>query len=194
MEMSMVRDYQPYILNEDFIDYNQDKPFIKEDFIDFPEDKHVIKKYRKIGTCNAWVTFTNSGLKYRGVLYEVNDSSITLADTEIINGYLKNSFEMMSFPVNNIKMISTRRKKNAVRGVWIGAVSGFGASLLLGLAATRSLIGTGMTGAFYGIPFAAIGAGLGAIIASIPLGIPIHGDMKRYNSRKKMLKRRSLYR
>ena len=43
MEISMVSVYQPYVFQENFIDYNQDKPFIKEDFIDFSQDEPFLK-------------------------------------------------------------------------------------------------------------------------------------------------------
>ncbi len=101
----------------------------------------------------------------------------------------------MSFPINNIKIISTRKKNNTVRGIWIGAVSGLGVTLLTGFIASGANVGgAGVYGFFYGIPMALIGAGCGAIIASVPLGIPIHGDMNRYYRHKKMLERRALKR
>ncbi|MDX2444153.1 MAG: hypothetical protein QNK30_10175 [Bacteroidales bacterium] len=184
--MSKVKDYQPYILADNFIDS-------RIDFTYFPQDKPFIKKKGKIKTYKTWVTFMNNSLKYKGVLYEVNDSSITLTGSVEINDYFEKNLETITFQVNYIKMISTRRKKNAVRGVWIGAVSGFGAAFLVGFIGSRGDVGSGgMYTFFFGIPAALIGAGLGALIASTPLGIPIHGDMNRYYRRRKMLEKRSL--
>ncbi|MDX2444154.1 MAG: glycine zipper family protein [Bacteroidales bacterium] len=178
IEMSKVRDYQPYILSEDFIDSGVD-------FTYFPQDNPFIKK-RKNKTYKTWVTFMNNSLKFKGVLYEVNDSSITLSSSVGIDDYFESNYETMTFQVNNIKMISTRKKNNTVRGIWIGAVSGFGSAFLAGLIA-----GEGNT-FFFSIPMAAIGAGVGAIIGSVPIGIHIHGDMNRYYRRRKMLEKRSL--
>ena len=179
IEMSKVSDYQPYILSEDFMDS-------KEEFTYFPQNKPFIKKSGKIKIYKTWVTFMNNSLKYMGVLYEVNDSSITLSSSIEIDDYFENNLETMTFQVINIKIISTRRKRNAVRGVWIGTVSGFGAAFLVGFIGSRGDVGSGGMYTFYfGIPAALIGAGLGALIASTPLGIPIHGDMNRYYRREK---------
>lgn len=186
IEMSKVRDYQPYILSEDFMDS-------KEEFTYFPQNKPFIKKSGKIKIYKTWVTSMNNSFKYKGVLYEVNDSSITLSSSVEINDYFENNPETMTFQVINIKNISTRRKRNTVRGIWIGAVSGFGAAFLAGFIGGRGNINSGgMYTFFFGIPMAAIGAGVGAIIGSIPFSIPIQGDMNRYNLRRKMLEKRSL--
>ena len=186
IEMSKVSDYQPYILSEDFMDS-------KEEFTYFPQNKPFIKKSGKIKIYKTWVTFMNNSLKYKGVLYEVNDSSITLSSSVEINDYFENNPETMTFQVINIKIISTRRNRNAVRGIWIGAVSGFGAAFLAGFIGDRgNIYSGGVYTFFFGIPMAAIGAGIGAIIGSVPFSIPIHGDMNRYYLRRKMLEKRSL--
>ncbi len=192
MDLSMVKDYGPYVIIDDLVELNKDFIDFNEGFIEFPRDKPFIKK-GKIKFYKTWISLNNSALTYKGILYEVNDFSITLSNSVEINDYFENNIETMSIQVSDIKVIMTRKRNNVVRGVWIGAVSGFVAPYLVGLISSGG--DTSQTGyiTFFGaIPAAFIGAGIGALIASTPLKIHIHGGINKNNYRRRMLEKRAL--
>ena len=169
---------------------------IKEDIIVLEPDTLILDEKERINIYKTWVSLNSSDILYKGVLYKVNDSSITLSNSFAFIDYVENDFKTMTFQVNNIEMIKTRKKNNALRGLWIGAVSGFGAAIIWGFTShggSLSNADAAWTALTYAVPSAAIGAGVGALIGSVVhLRIPIHGNMNKYNSRKKKLKKRSL--
>ncbi len=171
---------------------------IEENSIVLEPDTLILDEKEKIKIYKTWVTLNTSGDLFKGVLYEVNDSSITLSNSYAIIDYVENSFKTMTFQVSNIKRIKTRKRKFAVRGIWIGAVAGFGAAMIWGYTSHGGGLSPSdatLEGLSWAIPTAAIGAGVGAMIESlVRLRIPItiHGNLDKYNSHKKKLKRRSL--
>ena len=169
---------------------------MEDDIIVLVPDTLILGEKEKIKIYKTWVTLNTSGDLFKGVLYEVNDSSITLSNSYAIIDYVENNYKTMTFQVSNIKEIKTRKKKIAARGIWIGAVSGFGAAMIWGYTShggSLSPADATLEGLSWAFPTAAVGAGVGAIIESlVRLRIPIHGSMNKYNSHKKKLKRRSL--
>lgn len=177
---SMVSEFQPYDIYKDIIVFEKDSSI-------FIKDKARIKIYK------TWVSLNNEPFKIKGVLYELKDSSISISSSVVIEDYIENNFETMNLHIYNIKSIQTRRKNSIGRGIWIGAVSGFATGGLLTL-----LYGVGDFWDFHdgtlmaGVPLAVIGAGIGALVGSIKIEIPINGSMDRYNLKKKKLKKYSL--
>jgi hypothetical protein len=56
----------------------------------------------------TWVYLMNDSEEISGYLYEVNDSSISVSDSENIDDYSAGNFNYINVPVDNIKLIKTQ--------------------------------------------------------------------------------------
>lgn len=158
---------------------------------------------QKIKIYRTWVSLNSEPFKIKGVLYEIKDSSILVSSSVVIQDYSIDRFEVANLHINNIETIKTRRKNNIGKGVLIGAVSGFVLGGLIGLisgddppctsgslicfrfTAEEKALGTG-------VPLAVGGAGIGSLIGSIKVKIPINGSINSYNRNKNKLREYSI--
>jgi hypothetical protein len=125
-----------------------------------------------------------------GALYEVKDSSISISSRRI-KDYNSGNVEFLIFPVNSLKVIHTTKPGNGKTGAWIGAVSGFAAGALFGLAtANNTMLGIGGNMAFCASCGLLIGTPTGFIAGKIAGNkrTPINGSMDKYNLYKDRLK------
>ncbi len=148
---------------------------------------------QKIKIYRTWVSLNSEPFKIKGVLYEIKDSSILVSSSVVIQDYSTDKFEIVKLHINNIETIKTRRKNNIGRGVLIGAITGFAVGCFIGLIDGDDPPNTflGMTAEekalFAGVPLAVGGAGIGALIGSIKVKIPINGSINSYNRNKNKL-------
>ena len=105
--------------------------------------------------------------------------------------YNSGKVESLSFPVEDLKVIHTRKYGNGRKGAWIGAVSGFAAGALLGLAAwDATLLGPAGTVAFYASCGLLIGTPIGFTVGKRAghKKTRINGSMDEFNLNKDKLK------
>ncbi|MCK4407749.1 MAG: hypothetical protein KAV44_08750 [Bacteroidales bacterium] len=156
--------------------------------------------FQKIKIYRTWVSLNSEPFKIKGVLYEVKDSSILVSRSVVIQDYSTDSFEIAKLNINNIETIKTRRKNSIGKGVLIGAVSGLVVGVLIGLidgddppCPSGSWIclryTAGQKALMAGVPLAVSGAGIGALIGSIKVKIPINGNINNYNRNKNKLRK-----
>lgn len=126
----------------------------------------------------------------KGVLYEIKDSSIIVSNSKLKKDYSTGNFKLAEISFNNINLVKTRRINNAKRGVWIGAVTGFGVAIgMAGVAAPGSTFGE--AAGFLSIPITAIGAGIGALAGSHLNKIPINSSLENFNRNRSRLQKYS---
>lgn len=142
--------------------------------------------------------------KIKGILYEIKDTSILVSSSAVIWDYSGDRFGVKTLPVYNIEIIKTRRKNSIGKGVAIGTLSGIVVGGLIGLISGDDPpcpSGSGMScwsldakgnAVLAGIPLAICGAGVGALIGSVKLEIPINGSIDSYNRNKNKLRGHSI--
>ena len=144
----------------------------------------------------TWVSMSGAPFKTKGVLYEINDSSIFVASYDLIKNPQTDRLETVKLDINyNIYTIKTRRNNNIGKGILIGAVSGFAVGAILGLVGSSTeddemftpggmALSFGGTLAFFGIP-------IGAAIGAAKVKIPINGSVKAFHENSSRLKKYS---
>jgi len=117
----------------------------------------------------VWVN-SMDGSKTKGVLYSADEQSINISK----NNSLSNS-NLIIIDCEKIDIIKIRRKGKVGKGAWIGAASGAGFGVAIGMATDsgelKSVVATA-SGLFLGI----IGTGVGAAVGSIKKKIKINGN------------------
>ena len=136
---------------------------------------HAQNTSKKNKIYKVWITMLDDS-KVQGVLYS--------ADNEFIKISKNNSFDFSNLTTinfQNIDVIKIRRKGKIGKGAWIGAASGVGFGVILGLASENDgwegLVATG-AGFFFGV----IGTGVGAGVGTIKKKIHINGNIEIYKS------------
>lgn len=133
---------------------------------------------------------SDPSFKCVGALYEVKDSSISISSRRIKH-YNSGKVESISFPVEDLKVIHTRKYGNGRKGAWIGTVSGIALGTLFGLASggnavltTGDAVVVGAVGGFF------VGLPTGFIIGKRAghKKTRINGSMDEFNLNKDKLK------
>jgi hypothetical protein len=149
---------------------------------------------QKIRYYEVWISFVDSEAVYRGILYEVNDSSVLIAGLTPLPDYPAGSEYLKEFSYSNIDIIKARRLKSVGRGTIIGVGIGAGA----GLTAAVSLYGeavimfAGAPALVMMFPAAAFGAGAGALVGLVKDRFPIESDIDNFNLYRSSLQAYSL--
>ncbi|MGY8916120.1 MAG: hypothetical protein ACKVJF_13695 [Flavobacteriales bacterium] len=143
---------------------------------------------KKSNVYRAWISILGSPDQIQGYLYKADSSFVTLT--------LKNSFDfnnLQTIESNRIDQIKLRKKGIIGKGVWIGALVGFG------VGATAGLIGGDDPEGFitftkeeyaliYGVPISILGCGVGALVSSKKTTVKIGGDQQMYIAQLEKLK------
>ena len=150
----------------------------------------------------TWITLNSEPFKTNGVLYEIKDSSILVSSSLVIRDYSTDRFETYKLHINDIDTVKIRRKNSIGSGVLIGAITGFAVGGLMGLRSDDPpcpegswfclRFTPGTKALLAGIPLSIGGAGVGAIIGSVKVNIPISGSIDNYNKNKNKLMKYSL--
>ena len=144
----------------------------------------------------VWVRQNNRTKNFKGVLYDVKDSTIVVASLLKLEDYKTQPFKTNEFSIKDIEKIKVRRVNKIGRsagiGAGIGAVGGFTLSLVafqegsLFSREAEALIVASLLGGLMGI--------IGALVGTIKHKIIIDGSMENYNKNKYQLKRYSIIR
>lgn len=126
-------------------------------------------KEKKAKTHDIWLKTVGDERRAKGILYEVNDTSL-----QIFSNY---SDFNSTYNYQQIDFMKIRRKNNVLKGALIGGAIGF-VTMLVAVPAEneeekfiRTLIS---------LPGSFIGAGIGAGIGAIKITIPIKGNRDNY--------------
>lgn len=142
----------------------------------------------------TWVSLNSEPFKFKGVLYEVKDSSILVSRSLVIKEYLSDRSEMVNLNINNIEIIRTRKNNNIGKGILIGALSGFIAGGAIGLISGDDPpdsflpFTAGAKAMITGVLLSVAGADIGGVIGSFKVKIPINGSIDNYNRNKNKLR------
>ena len=142
----------------------------------------------------TWISFNNGQNTKKGVLFEVNDSAVLVSNSLLKKDYSLGKYNITKFSFNNIDHIKIRMKNSVRRGSLIGFVTGFVVGGLTGLISGDDPSGFLSFSAkekalLYGFSMAVGGTGLGELIGSIKIKIPINGSMDKFNRNKSRLKK-----
>jgi hypothetical protein len=137
-----------------------------------------------------------------GALLLLKDSSILVSNAFVKEDYYNGNYEVAELYIDDINLISTKRKGGKAAGAILGGVIGLGVGALAAWIAEPPA--TPSSGSFAGleakyggglkygylIPAGALIGGItGGIIGGIKIEIPLNGSMENYNRKKKKLGR-----
>ena len=149
------------------------------------------KRYR------TWLTLNSEPFKSKGILYQSKESSILISPL-VKNRQQISDKSLIEFQISNIETIKLRKSKKIGKGILIGAVTGLVAGGLVGLIDGDDPSGTWFAlsaedkAVIGGVYLAVCGAGIGALIGSIKIKIPINGNSEKYRKNKTDLRRYSV--
>lgn len=135
-------------------------------------------------------TATSNGLNGEtksGILYKINDSSIEL----IILNSAKNKISIVKIPVGEIKNFEIKR--HTAKFTAIGAITGFGLGLILGLGGDDGWFSKEVNAIGTGVAFGFFGGILGKTIGSFKIKVPINGSIENLNKNKTKLTKYTIH-
>ena len=153
---------------------------------------------KKIKFYHTWINTKKSSIKFEGILYELQDSSILVANSLIVKNYPFGDYKVTRIYISEIDRIKARRKKSVGRGILIGSISGLAIGGIIGFAAgddpqdTWFAMTAGQKAITSGIFVGGIGAVTGLIIGSIRVKFTINGNIQDYNRQKKKMQKYSV--
>jgi len=160
---------------------------------------------KKTKIYRTWISTNSEPFKVKGSLYKVNDSSVFVSNSLRLLDYPANRDQLVELHLENINTIKIRRMNNIGKGALIGAISGFVVGGLIGYASGDDPPCTPPPGAWFcwtttaeekavnlGVPLSIVGAGLGALIGSAKIVIPINGNAYNFNKNKNELRKYSI--
>ncbi|RXP54274.1 hypothetical protein EC396_09425 [Lutibacter sp. HS1-25] len=130
---------------------------------------------KKIRPHKVWITLMDQS-KVKGVLYSADDESIKISENNSLD--ISNLTTVSGEQINTLKI---RRKGKIGKSIWIGAVSGVGTGVILGLA-TESDGWEGVVATGAGFTLGVVGTGIGAGVGAIKKRININGNMDTYKT------------
>jgi hypothetical protein len=145
----------------------------------------------------TWLTLKSEPFKSKGILYQSKESSILIVPM-VKNRQLISDKYIVDFQISNIETIKLRRHNKIGKGILVGAITGLVAGGLIGLIDGDDPPGTWFAlraeekAIIAGVPLAVCGAGIGAIIGSVKIKIPINGSSEKYRKNKSSLRRYSV--
>lgn len=134
----------------------------------------------------VWIT-TLDGSKERGILFSADESSVKISK----NNYFDIS-NLTSIDSENIDVIKIRRKGKIGRGAWIGAASGAGFGVILGLIVDDEDTNEGLVATGGGITLGILGTGVGIVVSTNKKKVKINGEPSLYKDNLEFLQSRSL--
>ena len=154
---------------------------------------------KTIEITKTWISLNNSPDKIKGVLYDLKDSSILVSNSYKVQDYYSDKIETVELHIKNIETIKVRKKNNILIGAGIGAIVGLTAtaivvsgnrnkrsSLLWDKNSFKELDAALIVGVGLGA------AGIGALIGSIKIKIPINGSMNNYKENHDKLRKKAV--
>ena len=158
-------------------------------FLSFAQEGslQVSKNYK------SWVTMFGGNV-IKGTLYQVNDSSVLIANSVLKTDLFSGKYQITKLNYNEIITIDTRAVNHVGRGALLGAFGGLLSGALIGILAGN---GHNDGGHFYTLERAELGGFLGILPGTLigtisglsPITIPINGRIDNFNKNRERLKK-----
>ena len=151
----------------------------------------------KIKNFKVWISLNTDSRLIRGALSETKDSSILVSEFYGNSKYSLDKLKISEINYRNINVIQTRKKSSIKDGVLTGTISGILIGALIGFIdgndPPNQILGmSAVQKAGFGAVFlGGIGAGVGTLVGTFRLNIPINGQFENFNSNKIKLRKRS---
>jgi hypothetical protein len=138
----------------------------------------------------VWISFNNNKNPAKGILYEIKDTSILISNSLFKKDYLTSNFKVTDINYKIIDHLYLRNKNSVTIGTVIGTAAGIvGAFGIAGSIANKDELAGAML--LFGSPFIALGTGIGALIGSFRIHIPINGSFETFKQNESRLKKHS---
>jgi len=137
-----------------------------------------------------WSSFDKKESQITGVLYEIKDSSILISNSLKRQDYLKGNFKVSHIDFRSIDDVRLRGKNNLAIGTFVGTVLGVVGAVGIAQSISREDEFAGAM-VLFGTPVIAVGAGIGALIGTIRIQIPINGSFENFKRNESRLERHS---
>ena len=151
----------------------------------------------------VWVSLNKKPV-YGGVLFETKDSSIIVTDSYYKSNYSAGRFRISEINYNDINVIKIQAKNSVLKGIFLGAVTGFVVGAIIGAASGDDNPNTYVPHGYLDTPKTAgnkalsggvvsmfLGGGIGAVVGTFKLIIPINGNFDKFRRNKSRLERHS---
>lgn len=153
---------------------------------------------KKVRINKIWITPYNLPADIEGVLYKVNDSSLLLSSSYNRNDYRSGNYSTQKIDYFNIELLKVRNSKHRKIGFYIGTVTGIALGVATGLYAGDDPAGDMLKSTanekaiVRGVFFGALCGGVGTMIGSAKIVIPINGNKVNFYSNKNKLQKYSV--
>lgn len=141
----------------------------------------------------TWISLNNRKSLLAGVLYEIKDSSILISNSLLKQDYLKGNYKVTDINFKNIDHVSVRGKNSLLIGSIIGTAAGIAGAVGIAQGIARK---DEFFGAFIivGTPIIVLGTGIGALVGSFRVRIPINGSFEYFRRNERKLESYSHFR
>lgn len=146
----------------------------------------------------AWILFNNQSEKFKGLLYDIKDSSLILTNSYSHSDYQSGSYETTVIDYRDIFIIKVRKNKNVLYGFLGGLSIGFLTGAIIGGIQGDDICPTGHWCLFQmtagekamvgGILGGLSGSIIGTLVGGIKINIPINGRADAFDSARRRLK------
>ena len=150
----------------------------------------------------TWISLNSETFKVKGILYEIKDSSILVANTVVMADYYIDKLEISEFYIDNIETIKIRKSTRIIKGALIGLITGITVGGISGFASgddppcTSCFIDFSRSAKqkaiVRGILSGIGGAVIGLLVGSAKTKISIDGSISNYKTHKDKLREYSL--
>lgn len=139
-------------------------------------------------------TQKNNQQKITGYLFQIKDSSVVISNASSKKYYLSGKFQTNEYNYRNIYNISLRNSHSITRGALIGGGIGFALPLLILYSDHETSQNDEAQFVAYSMATMTmlIGSGVGALLGSFRMNIPINGNFSDFETNKDVLKKYSL--
>ena len=156
---------------------------------------------QKIKYYNAWISINNDPGKVKGLLYEINDSSVSLSNLLNFTDHTTGFTEPVNIDFSNIDVIKIQKDRKVAKSVMTGMITGFiiggiSGPLIVRMGASQPPFATpAQWTASVMIPGAGLaicGSIAGGLIGSFKIKIPVNGSFNKFNDSRNRLKNYSI--
>jgi len=151
----------------------------------------------------TWVYLNKDPFEIKGALYEIKDSSISVSNSLVKKENSTEGLKISELNIYYVETIKARRNNNIGRGVLIGTASGLFTGAMIGLISGDDPpcdnlgcilyppLTAGEKALSNGVVLGICGAGVGALVGSFKIKIPINGNIETFHKSQNRLRKYS---
>ncbi len=143
----------------------------------------------KIYRC--WISCNDQSGSMAGVLYEIKDSSVLVSNSIYRRDYLSGNIDLSTYNYSGIKRLGIRRNFSIETGAVIGTVVGVASTIgIVRMAVGDEKVPLGFY-ILYGALPVSFGAGIGAMLGTLRITVPINGSYEKFKANERRMERYS---